>query len=300
MTTLTPTLAHDAPHVAKPAQPGILRQAIRPALQWRLMLLWLIGLLLPALVATLPLWSMFGAAFNRNVHVWTLARRLDLVAIADLGNIMPQYSTALIGGGVVALVLTLLLSPLLTGAAITAARAPTPPGFAALAAGGVREYGRLLRMMLWALAPLGLAVFLGGIAAGAADQHAADAVLESSATNAGMLAAAIAGLLLLLAHATVDAGRAMLALDLRRRSALLAWIDGVKLLARRPLATLGLCFGVTLFGLALAALLAVARLNLPALSGFSFIGGLLLAQLAVLVLAWTRCVRLFGLMALAR
>jgi hypothetical protein len=196
--------------------------------------------------------------------------------------------------------MTLLLSPLLTGAAITAARAPAPLGFAALAAGGVREYGRLLRMLLWAVVPLGLAAFLGAIATGAADDHAAQAVLESSANNAAMGAAIVAGVLLLLAHATLDAGRAVLALDRRRRSAVLAWCDGLGLLARRPLASFGLYLGVTAAGLGLAGLLAVARLNLPALGAGSFLGGLLLAQLAVLALAWMRCARLFGLMELAR
>jgi hypothetical protein len=63
---------------------------------------------------------------------------------------------------------------------------------------------------------------------------------------------------------------------------------------------LGLYFGITALGLGLAGLLAVARLNFPALGAGSFLGGLLLAQLAVLALAWMRCARLVGLMELAR
>lgn len=301
MTTLNPTTpAPEAIHASTPAKRAGLLPALRPVLQWRLALLWLLGLLLPALVATLPVWLMFGAAFNRTVDAASYATRLDLVAIADLGNLFPEHGSAIGSGGLVALVLTLLLSPLLTGAAISAARAPAPLGFAALAAGGMREYGRLLRMMVWALLPLGVAALLGAAAMGAAEDHAAQAVLESSAANAGLAAAIVAGLLLLLAHATLDAGRAVLALDRRRTSAVLAWCSGLALLARRPLATLGLYFGVTLLGLGLAALLAVARLNLPALGAGSFLGGLLLAQLAVLALVWMRCARLFGLMALAR
>lgn len=302
MTTMNAPVA--APRVPQATTPHARRtgllHALRPALQWRLMLLWLLALLLPAMVAALPIWRMLGAAFDRSVHAPALAQRLDLVAISDVLGLHGQHAPALASGGLVALAMTLLLSPLLTGAAITAARAPAPVGFAALAAGGVHEYGRLLRMMLWAVAPLGLAGFLGAIAVGAADQHAATAVLESSAGNAQLAAAILAGVLMLLAHATLDAGRAVLALDRRRKSAVLAWRDGLALLARRPLAMLGFYVAITVLGLGLAGLLAVARLNVPALGAGSFVGGLLVAQLAVLALAWMRCARLFGLMALAR
>ncbi|SFD49828.1 hypothetical protein [Massilia yuzhufengensis] len=301
MTTLTSTIAAPAArHAATPPVRSSLLHALRPALQWRLMLLWLLALLLPALVAALPFWRMFAAAFDRTVNASAYARRLDLVAITDVMGLHTQHAAALAGGGIVALAMTLLLSPLLTGAAISAARAPSQLGFAALVAGGVHEYGRLLRMLLWAVVPFGVALFLGAIATDAADQHAAAAVLESSASHASWGAMAVAGLLLLLAHATLDAGRAVLALDRRRTSAVLAWRDGLGLLVRRPLATLGMYGGISVIGLGLAGALAVARLNLPALGAGSFLGGLLLAQLAVLALAWMRCARLFGMMEVAR
>ena len=284
--TFEPTQAQAAPAAA-----NSLLRSLRPALQWRLMLLWLLGLLLPTLAAALPLWTMLGAAFDHTVNAAALARRLDLVAIADVFSLHTRHASALAGGGGVALALTLLLSPLLTGAAITAARAPAPLGFAALAAGGVREYGRLLRMLLWAVVPLGVAAFLGALVLDAADGQAAGAALGATL---------VAGLLVLLAHATLDAGRAVLALDRRRSSAVLAWCDGLGLLVQRPFAVLGLYLGVTAVGLLLAAVLALARLNVPALGAGSLLGGLLLAQLAVLALAWMRCARLFGLMELAR
>lgn len=299
--TTTATLAPQAPLVsAMPGRTGLrgLLSALRPALQWRLMLLWLLALLLPTLVAALPLWTMLGAAFDRSVHATALARRLDLVAIADVMGLHTQHGSAINAGGTVALVMTLLLSPFLTGAAITAARAPAPLGFAALAAGGVREYGRLLRMLVWAIVPLGVAAFLGGMVAAVAEQPGA--VLESSASNAALAGSLIVALLLLLAHATLDTGRAVLALDRRRSSAVLAWCDGLGLIARRPFAVFGVYAAVTVLGLLLAGALAVARLNVPALGAGSFLGGLLLAQLAVLALAWMRCARLFGLMELAR
>jgi hypothetical protein len=299
--TTTATLAPQAPLVSTAlGRTGLrgLLSALRPALQWRLMLLWLLVLLLPTLAAALPVWTMFRSAFDWSSHAPALAQRLDLVAIADVVGLHTQYASAIGAGGTVALVMTLLLSPFLTGAAITAARAPAPLGFAALAAGGVREYGRLLRMLVWAIVPLGVAAFLGGMVAGVAEQPGA--VLESAASNAALAGSLIVALLLLLAHATLDTGRAVLALDRRRRSAVLAWCDGLGLMTRRPFAVFGVYAAVTVLGLLLAGALAMARLNVPALGAGSFLGGLLLAQLAVLVLAWMRCARLFGLMELAR
>lgn len=302
---MTTTTASPAPQLAQrtPAPGTSLRSLLAapgPALQWRLLLLWLLALLLPALAAALPVWSMLGAAFDRSVHAPAMAQRLDVVAIADLLGLHSRYASAIGSGGAVALVATLLLSPVLTGAAISAARAPAPLGFAELAAGGVREYGRLLRMLVWGLVPLGLAALLGSFALGLGEDYAAGALLESAARQATLAAALMAGLFLLLAHATLDAGRAVLALDRRRSSAVLGWFDGLTLIARRPFAVFGVYAGISALGLLLAAALAVARLNLPALGAGSFLGGLLLTQLAVLVLAWMRCARLFGMMELAR
>ena len=302
MTTMTTSVSPSvaaAGLAASGTRTGFLA-ALRPALQWRLMLLWLLALLLPTLVAALPVWVMLGAAFDHTVSAPALARRLDLVAITDVLGLHTQHASALGGGSLVALAMTLLLSPLLTGAAITAARAPAPLGFAALAAGGVREYGRLARMLVWAIVPLGLAAVLGGVALDRADQHAASAVLPASADHATLAAGLLAALLLLLAHATLDAGRAVLALDRRRSSAVLAWCDGLGLFARRPFALLGVYLGISVLGLALAAAIGIARIHFPALGPASFLGGLVLAQLAVLALAWMRCARLFGLMELAR
>jgi energy-converting hydrogenase Eha subunit B len=72
------------------------------------------------------------------------------------------------------------------------------------------------------------------------------------------------------------------------------------LLVRRPLAVLGAYLIVTVIGLVLAAVLALARAHVPALGGAGTLGALVLAQLLVLVLGWMRSARLFALMAVAR
>jgi len=86
----------------------------------------------------------------------------------------------------------------------------------------------------------------------------------------------------------------------RRTSAVLAWWGGVKLLLRRPLALLGSYLVITALGLAIAALLALARLRVPALGAGGTAAAFLLTQLAVLALGWMRSARLFALIALAR
>ena len=126
------------------------------------------------------------------------------------------------------------------------------------------------------------------------------AIVPSDASLAMTAAQVLAALLFLVVHATLDQGRAVLALDRRRTSAVKAWFAGLRVLARRPLAVMGTYLGVTILGLVLAALLAVARINTPPLGVAGFIGALLLTQLAVAVLAWMRCARLFALMEVAR
>ena len=301
----SPSLAPDNDALSKVRRPrfGVKRalRAAGAALQWRLLLWWAILLLLPALAAALPVWQMLSAGLDRSVYAGQLAARLDMIAIGDLvGTIAERWGPALSAGGLVALVLTLLLSPLLSGMTIAAARAPARLGMSALLAGGAQEYGRMLRMLVWAAIPLGIAAALAGAAFHGAGNTAATAILESDAVHASRIATLVAALLLLVVHATIDAGRAVLGSERRRTSAVLAWWGGVKLLLRRPLALLGSYLVITALGLAIAALLALARLQVPALGAGGTVAAFLLTQLAVLALGWMRSARLFALIALAR
>ena len=110
----------------------------------------------------------------------------------------------------------------------------------------------------------------------------------------------LTALLMVLAHASVDAGRAQLAIERRRSSAVKAWWAGCRLLLRRPLHGLGIYLLIGAAGLGLAGALGVARLNVSGASIGGFIGAVLLVQLAVAVLGWMRSARLFALVALAR
>jgi hypothetical protein len=131
-------------------------------------------------------------------------------------------------------------------------------------------------------------------------QDGETAILESDADHASHVALIASVVVFALVHATIDAGRALLANERRRRSAIVAWWGGVKLMVRRPFSLLGVYVVVTGIGLLLAALLALARLHVPALGAGGTVGAFLLTQLAVLVLGWMRSARLFAMMALVR
>ena len=274
--------------------------AARNALQWRLLLLWALLLLLPTLAATLPVWQMLGDALDQSPQAAVLARALDMTAVSDLMQLYKRYNTAAGNGALVALVLTLLLSPLLSGMTMAAARAPQRLGLGGLLGGGMLEYGRLLRMLLWSSVPLGIALVLGELAAAPLRSLGNNALLESTAHNASLAGTCVTGVFLVLALATVDAGRAVLAADRRKTSAVRAWGQGVMLVLRRPAATLGEYVAITVAGLVLAGLVALVRIRVAPVEGWSFFGALLLTQLAVMVVAWMRSARLFALIALVR
>lgn len=275
-------------------------RAARAALQWRLLLLWSGILLLPTALLALPLWHVLGVSFDHSVHAAALAQELDLSTIADLLANIGRNGASVPSAAWHALIATLLLSPLLSGMAMSAARAAQPQGFGMLIGGAIEQYVRMARMLMLALVPLGLALGLGAVLLAAADQYGSAAQLESDADGARLLALLGGLLLLMLAHASLDAARAALALDRRRRSVVRAWWDGCTLLARRPLATLGLYLAVTAAALMVASPLSLARIHLPPVSAAGFIGAFVLTQLIVMTFAWMRIARLFAMVALAR
>jgi hypothetical protein len=275
-------------------------RAARAAVQWRLLLLWAMVLLIPTAMSALPVFQLLSASFDHSVHAAQLAAGLDLNTISDLMVANMRAATGIGNGNLLALLFTLLLSPLLAGMTIHAARAPATPRMGALVVGGVQEYGRLLRMLAWAVVPLGIVAGLAGVLMHAASTYGEQTMLESEASHARLAAVIVIALLFAIADASLDAGRAVLASDRRRRSAVKAWWAGFRLLLRRPVALLASYLGITIAGLAIAALLAVARLNVAPLSLVGWIAGFVLVQLAVLTLGWMRSARLFAMLELVR
>ncbi len=277
-----------------------LPRAARGAFQWRLMLLWTAWLLIPTLIMVMPAWTLLGGAMDHSVYSATLAKELDLTAIADILGLQGKNADGFTSATIVAIVLTLLISPLLSGMAATAARAESTLGMRDLTAGGLREYPRMLRMMVCALIPLGVAFMLAGAIMSGVEKAQHAAALESDAEMYGHLGMLAAGLLLILAHATVDAGRAALTIERRRTSAFKAWWDGVKMLVKRPFATIGTYLVISLFGLIVAAVFVLLRTHLPYMGMASFIGGIVLTMLVVAAIGWMRSARLFAMVELAQ
>jgi len=273
---------------------------LRDALQWRLLLLWTVGLLLPAMLATLPAWRLLASRFDHAVGADGLATRFELTAFVDaLANLGPAggaLGASLAGSALFAL----LLLPWLHGTTLASIRAGHRLGFAGLLQGGLAEYWRMLRMTLWSLLPLAAALAIGAAAMKAADARAADAILEADAKSASRAALFVAALAFLVAHATAEAARGVLGAEPARRSVVRAWGRGLLLLLRRPLAMALAYLLPTLAGVLLAAGFGALRIAAAGPAWTSLLAGFVLAQGIVAALGWGRSARLFALADLAR
>ena len=280
---------------------GALVSGVARAFQWRLLVLWAIGLALPALVVTLPVWQALSARLDHAINAGDIAQRFDFAQMFEvLGPIFDnQGGDLLAGAGIASALLALLIAPWLTGMVVASIRAGQTLRFANLLQFGLREYGRMFRMLLWAIVPVGIAFMVFGGLGKWADDQAETAILASVGENANRLALIVFGVLFVIAHATVEAGRGMLAAEPARRSVVKAWWRGTKLFFRRPLAVLIVYLGTLLLGEGLALVFGYARTQVGAASIGGFIAGLLLVQLVVFAIAWGRAARLYGMAALA-
>ncbi|TWI01020.1 hypothetical protein IP90_02642 [Luteimonas cucumeris] len=267
---------------------------LKGALQWRLLLWWLLALWLPTLLVAAPLWTGLQAQWGQSPHASAIASGDDLPLLIDGITGMEGAMAGVTIGATLATLLTLLLSPWLTGMVVAAIRSGRRLGMGELLHGGFSEYGRMLRMMLWSLVPLGIAVGLGAAAMNMASKGADTAILASEVESTERVGMIVLAVLFVFAHMTVEAGRGWLGADTSLRSVLRAWWRGTKLVLRRPLASLIVYLGSSAVGYVLAALFGLWRLNVDGAGIGGFLLGLLLAELAVVMLAWGRIARLYG------
>ena len=186
---------------------GAALAALKTSLQWRILLLWILATLVPTLLVTTPMWSALQGQFAYSPHAAEVAAGKNLpLLIQGFDKIVDQAGplfTGLTAGGL----LMLLVSPWLTGMVVASLRARRGLGLGELVHGGLAEYWRMLRMMLWSLIPLGLALMVGGAVTGAAASNADEAVLASEVESAARIGLIVAGIVFVLAHASVEAGR---------------------------------------------------------------------------------------------
>src|SRR5690606_41809964 len=120
------------------------RSSLGTALQWRLLLLWLLATLVPALLVATPLWTSLQAQFGHSVHAAVIAAGDDLPLLLEGLGEMGEHAQWLAAGLGGTGLLMLLLAPWLTGLTVAPLRAGRRPGRAAPAAGCRAEYRRTL------------------------------------------------------------------------------------------------------------------------------------------------------------
>ena len=275
-------------------------RAVNAATQWRLLLLWVGALLIPTAIVSLPLWRALGGVLNHSVHAQAWAGGVDALAFGDTMAALARASAALGGSALVALALTVLLSPFLNGMVVGSALAGRVLGFGHLLQCGVVEYARMFRLLLWTILAYVVVVIVAGAAFGAAKKFAAHAVLESSADHASQWALAALVVLWLIAQIVLDGARAAFMADAGLRSATRAFGRGWLLLLRRPLSTLAYFLGVSLIGYAVALALGVLRVSMDRGSVVGLVLAVLLAQLIVLAIGWAHIARMYALSAIVR
>jgi len=276
-----------------------LGEGLAAAVQWRVWLLWIVVLAIPAVLGVAPLQVALADLLDHLPEGEQLARGFTAAQVGDLINGLSDAG-GLVTGLVGATVVALLLAPWLTGVAMTAARAQRPPRFAELVRGGLAEYPRQLRLLLWAFVVYLVALGVYFAVSHWANERAENLVLESSARLGIRLALAIGVLAFLAAHASLEAARAFLVVRPNDGGALRAWWRAAKLLARRPLAGFALYLGVLLAGLLVAGLIAIVRIRVEPIGPVWVILALALTQLGVAALAWGRVARLRALAHLAQ
>jgi hypothetical protein len=274
--------------------------AVRRALQWRLLLWWVLLTLLPALALLLPVWNTLSSQLDHTVHSAEWAQSWDFMMMGDLGTVMGREQEVFAGSSRTAVLLLLVMIPLLNGLFIANSRSTAPMTMGELLREGLRYYWRMFRMMLIALIPLAIALVVIRLSNKGVSHYSERAILQSDVDHVKWVAQGLCLIIFAIANASVDAGRASLALEPTRRSAFKAWWRGLKLVLRHPLRSVVLYLGIT----ALAAVALMIALGLRVeLRNASFMGlvlGLLIAQIMAATIAWMHYARLFGMVELTR
>lgn len=274
--------------------------ALFSALQWRLLLLWVLILLLPVAMAALPMLQALGGLLNHSTHATAWAQQFDAVMFGDVMQALGHQHATLHGALAASVLLAVLLLPWLNGMVLASGRAGRALGFGQLLQGGLSEYGRMFRLLLWSVLPYVAAGYLVQLGLDKADDVADAATLESRAMTAQHIAWWGAGVAIVIAQAWVESARAAFIADVTLRSASVAMLRGLMQLLRRPFSTLFAYLLVTLIGFALAFAAGLARVYALSVGAQGLLLGFLLGALVVIALGWTRIARLFALAEIAR
>jgi hypothetical protein len=279
---------------------GSVLSAMADAVQWRLLLLWLVIMLIPATVVALPLRHMLGDLLDNSVHADDWAQSFNAMMFSDTIASLAKHPGWFGATATIGVLMTLLLSPFLNGIIVGSGRAGRVLGFGALLQNGFVEYGRMFRVMLWSLLPYAVVMGVASVGMHMADKHAERAVLESQADTYRSIVHWVLLIVFVLAQLVVESARAAFIADIGLRSATRALGRGFRQVFRRPLWTVVFYLIVTLIGLLIAAAFGMARIHVTAFGAVGFLFALVLSQLIVLAIGWMRTARLFALADVAR
>lgn len=263
-------------------------------LQWRLVLLWILITLLPTMVVALPLWKVLDRLLGYSVHADAWAAHFDGLMFSDVFAALRDANHWTGMAFLAGVLLTLAISPFLTGMAVAGGRANRALGFGGLLQGGAMEYGRMLRLMILSLVPYGLFVLVAQGASTFAERKVDAAFLPSTADLYQHGALAVGLLFFMIAQVIVESARAQFIADVGLRSAFRALGRGFMQFVRRPFASVFVYLAITLVGGVLAVLIAAWRGHTTG-AGSGLLAGFLIVQLGVAVVAWMRTSRLLAL-----
>lgn len=267
----------------------------------QLLLAWVLVLLLPALIAALPIATWLQLQLGHVPQAQALAQGRDATLLAEALR-MPGSEAALLGGSALfSLLLAFALSPWLTGMVVAQIRTVYRLRTGGVLRAGLGEYPRMLRLLLFSLLPMGVALAVGGGALwwAASANTAAGSFVEAGSAASLWAPLVLTAVLFAIAHCSVEAARAWLGADLALRSVVDAWRRGLSLLMRRPIATFTVYLGTSLVGYGLALGFAWVRLQVDGSGWAGSAAAFALTQCVVASLAWGRSARLHGLADLA-
>jgi len=270
-------------------------RAARHGAQIRLLALWLIVLAVPTLFLLIPLMTVMAPELNYSPSAVPLASTMSLNALNDLFHIKSIGGPVLTAIFTTATVAMFLTSAWLNALALGATRAFGRPKFRVLIGHANAAYWSMVRMGLWSLVPIGVVLVVANMASHAIAKYDESAILASSIDHLHWIARVVVFVLYVTAQCSIETGRALLVAHPRRRSVVRAWFAGLSFLKRHPVRIFGTWLIVTLPVLLLVGALMVLRLNLDQGHVLGSLGAVLLAELAVLALAWMRCTRIFAL-----
>ena len=269
---------------------------MRRALDFRLLLFWLIASWLLTLFVALPLAGVLRDALDFSAYSDALVQRLNLDALSAIGSAYQQSEVAIQTNVTFAWVGALLFAPMLTAlaAAIFAATGKLP--WRTLFGRALLDYGRWFWLHLSAFLLYLLGFAIAAVVAASAEIRVEEYVDAHSFAWAQTLSWLLALLIALMTHFFVEVARAEYLLDPGLRFPPRAFLRALARtqLGRRIVGYLCVCG----LGISLLLILLLLRQRVSGAGLVAMLCTTVLAQGSVAVLAWLRTARLFVLAAL--